>query len=297
MNETAEGFLEVSRFRFLTLSLVIGFLGISMAFFEGTLQIYQALLALISLLFMHIAVNSLNVARDFKTGIDTETEKTEFSGGVDTLVRERLQYSDALKISFISFLIPLPIFIYFGLVHSQFGMTGIAVTAYILSIGYTDFFTRKGLGEVSAGIGLGTLSTFYIYYVQSGAISTSATTISLLMFIPTFTLILLNELPDISVDRKYGRINIPILTGKKKSTLIYSLSLVLYDLLVIYIVLNDIVPDIFALTVFSSFFGLLSFRNLVENNYEIDENTLKLNVIWVHLSFVLAGIGLLATAL
>ncbi len=297
MRSLIKNLFEVGRIRFLTLSVAIAFLGTSLAYSEGGLQTFHAALALISLLFMHLAVNSLNVARDFKRGIDQETEKTDFSGGVDTIVMEKLEYSDALKISFMSFLVPSPIFVYFGLLHNFYIIASIAATAYILSIGYTDFFIRKGLGELSAGIGLGTLPVFYIYYVQSGAINVSAIIISLLMFIPTFTLLLLNELPDLSVDRKYGRINVPIFIGKRKTVLIYGLALLTYNSLVFYIALNNFTSILFVLTVLSSLFGLLSFKRLVKNNFEANEKILKLNVIWVHLSFVLAAIGLFAGSL
>jgi 1,4-dihydroxy-2-naphthoate octaprenyltransferase len=39
---------------------------------------------------VHVAVNALNEASDYKTGIDFNTERTPFSGGSGTLPAEQL---------------------------------------------------------------------------------------------------------------------------------------------------------------------------------------------------------------
>ncbi len=65
-------FLE-TRPQFLILSVILAFLGISIAWYDGYFHLGHALLAFFGLLLIHISVNTLNDYFDYKSGIDLVT--------------------------------------------------------------------------------------------------------------------------------------------------------------------------------------------------------------------------------
>ena len=76
------------RVPFLVLTVACVFLGASVAVFnQTTISLPILMLALFGALLAHISVNTLNEYFDFKSGLDFETEKTQFSGGSGALPR------------------------------------------------------------------------------------------------------------------------------------------------------------------------------------------------------------------
>ena len=73
-------FLE-TRPQFLLLSVVLAFLGTTIAWYDGDFHLGYAMLAFLGLLLCHISVNVLNDYFDYKSGIDLEAKRTPFSGG------------------------------------------------------------------------------------------------------------------------------------------------------------------------------------------------------------------------
>ncbi len=53
----------------------------------GQINIYDVLLVLLGAVSAHISVNTLNEYFDFRSGLDTKTSKTPFSGGSGALVK------------------------------------------------------------------------------------------------------------------------------------------------------------------------------------------------------------------
>ena len=66
---------------FLILSPVLVLLGTSVSLNTGYFNLAKFFLTTIGLLLAHSSVNTLNDYFDFKSGIDTETTPTAFSGG------------------------------------------------------------------------------------------------------------------------------------------------------------------------------------------------------------------------
>ncbi len=74
-------FLLETRPQFLLLSVVLAFLGTSIAWHDGAFRWDYALLAFLGLLLTHISVNVLNDYFDYKSGVDLVSRRTPFSGG------------------------------------------------------------------------------------------------------------------------------------------------------------------------------------------------------------------------
>lgn len=62
---------------------MLAFLGTSITWYDGYFQLSYAVLAFIGLLLAHISVNVFNDYFDYRSGIDLETKRTLFSGGID----------------------------------------------------------------------------------------------------------------------------------------------------------------------------------------------------------------------
>ena len=83
-------FLETSP-QFLILSVVLAFLGTSIAWYAGYFHLGYALLAFVGLLLVQTSVNVLNDYFDYRSGIDLETKRTPFSGGSGILPAAMLE--------------------------------------------------------------------------------------------------------------------------------------------------------------------------------------------------------------
>jgi len=202
-----KAFLGIARAKFLLLPVTLVAVGAAAAAYNGTFHLIHTLLALVGLTAMHVSVNSLNEHSDFRHGIDLATERTPFSGGSGTLPSGALPASAALYLGLVAALLGLGIGIYF---FSQFGL----VLLPIFVLGYSDLLARAYVGEIFAGLGLGSLPVLGTAMVQGGELGIAAVGASIPPFFMTFNLLLLNEFPDEKADQEGGRRNLVRLLGR-----------------------------------------------------------------------------------
>ena len=88
-------------------------------------------------------------------------------------------------------------------------------------LGYSDLFARAYIGEIFAGLGLGTLPVLGTAMVQGGELGPVAIAASVPPFFMTFNLLLLNEFPDEAADREGGRRNLVRLLGRPGAAIMY----------------------------------------------------------------------------
>ncbi|MFC2034616.1 prenyltransferase [Chloroflexota bacterium] len=219
-------FLE-TRPQFLLLSVVLAFLGTSIAWYDGVFHLGYALLAFLGLLLVHISVNTLNDYFDYKSGIDLNTKRTPFSGGSGILPHGLLKPRQVFWLGMGSFLLAIPIGIYF-IIYSGWLLLPILLVAAVFILAYTPFILKTRWPEWVAGLGLGTLPVLGIYFIQTGDYL-PVIVASIPSGILVHNLLLLNEIPDVEADRKANRKTLPITTGKVRAGKIYSvLTVVVY---------------------------------------------------------------------
>ncbi|MBM4433289.1 MAG: prenyltransferase, partial [Chloroflexi bacterium] len=97
------------------------------------------------------------------------------------------------------------------------------IVAGVCVLLYTPFILKLKVPEWAAGLGLGTLPILGAYFVQTTFYTTEAVIASIPSGILVHNLLLLNEFPDVDADKKGGRKTMPIVWGKKKAGLVYSL--------------------------------------------------------------------------
>jgi 1,4-dihydroxy-2-naphthoate octaprenyltransferase len=220
-------FLE-TRPQFLVLSVVLAFLGTSIAWHNGAFHLGHAILAFIGLLLCHISVNVLNDYYDYKSGIDLKTRRTPFSGGSGFLPEAALNPGHVFWFGLTCFLLAVPIGIYFVLV-SGWALLPLLILAAICILLYTPMLTKLGWPEWSPGIGLGALPILGTYFIQTGEYILPAIVAAIPSGILVHNLLLLNEFPDAEADKTAGRKTLPITMGSKGAGIVYTtLTIILY---------------------------------------------------------------------
>ncbi len=220
--------LLVIRSPFLALSVVLAFLGTTIAWYDGYFHLGHALLAFLGLLLAHISVNVLNEYFDYRSGLDLETQRTPFSGGSGALPSGLIKPRQALWLGLGSFLAIIPIGIYFTVAKGWLLLPLLLVAAACIIL-YTPLMLKMGWPEWAPGLGMGALPVLGMYFVQTASYTWPAIVASIPSGILVHNLLLLNEFPDTEADRKAGRKTLPIVIGKAKASIVYSvLTLIVY---------------------------------------------------------------------
>jgi len=220
-------FLE-ARPQFLLLSVVLSFLGISIAWYDGPFHLGYALLTFVGLLLCHISVNVLNDYFDYESGIDLETKRTPFSGGSGILPTSQLKPKQVLWLGVIALILAVPIGVYFVLARG-WDLLPLLILGALFAVLYTPLITKLGFPEWAPALGMGTLPVLGAYFIQTTAYTFPAVIAAIPSGILVHNLLLLNEFPDVEADSKAGRKTMPILIGKSKAWMVYSaLTVVVY---------------------------------------------------------------------
>jgi 1,4-dihydroxy-2-naphthoate octaprenyltransferase len=228
------------RLPFVLLPLVCVTLGVAVSIWtHGQVNVFYVVLALIGAVASHISVNVFNEYFDYKTGLDAKTHKTPFSGGSGTLQAHPEMARNALFSALITFTITGLIGLYFLSVRG-WALLPVGLLGLVIVYTYTPWITRYPfLCLLAPGLGFGTLWVLGTSFVLTGEYSWPAFLASLAPFFLVNDLLLLNQFPDVEADQSTGRRNYPIVIGRKASSYIYSVFLLLtYLSIVIGVVLN-----------------------------------------------------------
>lgn len=233
------------RVPFLTLTLACVMLGVAAAVWtSGHVSAFYAALALIGALASHISVNALNEYFDFRSGLDSRTRPTPFSGGSGTLPKNPGSASYALATGATTFAIASLVGAYFlsvrGLLLLPLGLLGL-----LIILAYTPWLTRIPLlCLIAPGLGFGPLMVMGTSFVLGRGYTWTAFLASLVPFFLVSDLLLLNQFPDVEPDKGVGRKHLPIVLGPRVSSLVYSAFLLLAYLAVIVGVWLGYLPEL-----------------------------------------------------
>ena len=226
---------------FLPLSVVLAFLGNSIAWYDGKFNIGYALLAFLGLLMAHISVDVLNEYFDFRSGVDLETERTPFSGGSGILRAGLLSPKQVFWFGLGSFLLAVPVGIYFVIARGWLLLPLLIVAALCIFL-YNPLILKTGWPEWAPGLGMGILPVLGCYFVQTTTYTLPAVVASIPSGILVHNLLLLNEFPDVEADRKGGRKTLAITIGKTKASTVYAVLTMLVYLWIAVAALTRVMP-------------------------------------------------------
>jgi 1,4-dihydroxy-2-naphthoate octaprenyltransferase len=283
-------FLE-TRPQFLVLSVVLVFLGTCIAWYDGAFHFGYALLAFIGLLLCHNSVNVLNDYFDYRSGIDLQVKRTPFSGGSGILPPGFLKPRQVFWFGLLSFLLAIPIGIYFVMTRGWPLLPLLLVGAVCILL-YTPMLTRLGWPEWAPGLGLGTLPVLGVYFVQTTTYTLPAIVASIPSGILVHNLLLLNEFPDVEADEKAGRKTLPIVMGKARASMLYSILTLVTYLWIIGAVVAGLMPFFSLIALLTFPFAIRAIRGVLKHR-GIDElvPAMRDNVLVVLLTQVLLGVG------
>ncbi len=231
------------RVPFLILTPACVLLGVATAVRTGAhINPLHVLLVLIGAVCTHISVNAFNEYDDFKSGLDTRTQRTPFSGGSGTLQANPKMAKTALTTALVTLGIVTLTGIYFTWVHG-FALLPLGLLGILVIVAYTPWLTRSPLlCLIAPGVGFGPLMVMGTHFALTGQYSWSAFVASLIPFFLVSNLLLLNQFPDVEADKTVGRRHFPILIGRRLSSIIFSSFLVLTYISIVVGVAIAILP-------------------------------------------------------
>jgi 1,4-dihydroxy-2-naphthoate octaprenyltransferase len=290
-----------TRPQFLLLSPILSFLGMAIALYGGNFHTFHFILAMVGLILLHTSVNTLNDYSDYKTGIDIKARRTPFSGGSGFLPAGALTPRAVFWLGFGSFLLAIPIGVYFVATRGWV-LLPLFVVGAILVLWYTSHITRIGMasGEIAAGLGLGTLPVFGTYFILGGQFDWAALYASVPSGFLVFNLLLLNEFPDTEADKTGKRRTLPIMLGNKPAAIIYSSLVVMTYLWVVVGVVLRLMPPWTLLALLTLPLGMKAIKGSLtfpadpsDKSYEELVPAQGANVMIVLLIQLLIGVGYL----
>ena len=214
-----------TRPQFLSLSIVLTFLGTAIPWYYGACNLGHALLAGFGLVLTHGSVNAINDYFDYKSGIDLNVKRTPFSGGSGLVPEGKLPLKQALVVGVVTTLAALAIGIYFVVV-SGWLLIPLLVAAILCLVFYTPVILKTPWPEWSPGLGLGILPLLGFYFVQTGEYRWVVLAASIPSGILVHNLLLLNEFPDVEADRIGGRKTTPVLFGMEAAGRLFRMATV-----------------------------------------------------------------------
>ncbi len=285
-------FLE-TRPQFLLLSLVLVLQGIAIVhYYEININWLTAVITLVGVLLAHSGINILNDYWDARSGIDAATRQTPFSGGSgivrDGIISQKAALVYGLLVTLIALLAGLYLcwqtswsLIYFILI----GGVGVLL--------YNTVLAKIMLGEITAGLALGSLVILGTIAVQQMALNSTLIWLSIPAGLLTLNLLFLNEIPDAAADREGGRFHWVIAFGRKGSLVIYTVIVVATFLLI------ALAPMLFEVTRWSwlGMIGLLPAFGAVTGAFKAGDDLEKLvpalgaNVMMVLSTDLLLAVG------
>lgn len=208
--------LRAVRIRFLLASVISVCLGLAINGWQNkTFDLEFAVLTFIGVAALHASVDLLNDYWDYKRQIDTETQRTKFSGGTGVLPEGLLKPKQVYRAGILMLIIGSTIGAFFIF---ERGITIAVILGFaIVSIYfYSTRIVDSGLGEIFVAI-KGSMIVLGTYFVQSSHITLEPIIAGIVLGILSSTVLFVNSFPDFDADKKHGRKTLVILLGKQKA--------------------------------------------------------------------------------
>jgi 1,4-dihydroxy-2-naphthoate octaprenyltransferase len=231
------------RVPFLALTIACVFLGASTVIANQTnVSLPMLTLALLGALLAHISVNTLNEYFDFKSGLDLETIKTQFSGGSGALPQNPDMVGTVLTVGVTSSIALFMIGSFFVWLYGT-GIVPIGITGLILIATYTGWINKHPLiCLIAPGLGFGFLMVAGTQFVLQGQYTALSWFVAVVPFFLVNNLLLLNQYPDIKADANAGRNHFPIAYGVNRSNMVYGFFTLATAAIIIGYVLTGLLP-------------------------------------------------------
>ena len=239
--------LRAIRIRFLLASIISVALGLAINSWQNnTFDIGFAALTFVGVAALHASVDLLNDYWDYKRQIDTDTQRTKFSGGTGVLPEGLLKPQQVYRAGMLMLIIGSAVGAFFIF---ERGITIAVILGFaIVSIYfYSTRIVDSGLGEVFVAI-KGAMIVLGTYFVQSSHITSEPIIAGIVSGVLSSTVLFVNSFPDYDADKKHGRKTLVIVLGKDKaSSTIWVFPGIIYGIIVAGVV-SGIFPIVSLMT-------------------------------------------------
>lgn len=287
--------LGTIRLPFLALTPACVIIGVATAYWQsGEINWLHVLLVFVGALSAHICVNTFNEYFDFKSGLDSKTQRTPFSGGSGTLPEHPEMEQAALILAWATFSLSAVIGAYFVWLQG-WQLLPIGLLGLMLLVTYTIWWTyHPVLSLIAPGLGFGILMVMGTHFALTGTLSLPAFIASLVPAFLVSNLLLLNQFPDVEADQSIGRKDFPITIGRKSSSILYGILLLLAYLSILAGVVLDLLPVYSLIALLTAILAWIAYRRVRQNADNIPAliPVMGMNVIIVLVTPVLLSIGL-----
>ncbi|MDE1825769.1 MAG: prenyltransferase [Candidatus Micrarchaeota archaeon] len=224
-------------------------LGLSAALYYSHFNWPLAILVVLGVALAHISVNLVDDYTDYKKGIDKETIKTKFSGGSKVLSSGKIKPRALLGLA-----------IALALMAGAIGLFLLSVNIILLPIivigAITIFFYAAYLVRVpflaepitALNFTLISVGSFIVAY-GSGAMLHNALFAMIPAGMMVGIILMLNSIPDKSVDKKYGRRSGVVILGTREKIAVYYLAWeAAACIIILYGIISRALPATFLIT-------------------------------------------------
>jgi 1,4-dihydroxy-2-naphthoate octaprenyltransferase len=223
--------LRAVRIRFLLASIISVCLGLAINSWQNrTIDIGFAALTFVGVAALHASVDLLNDYWDYKRQIDTDTQRTKFSGGTGVLPEGLLQPKQVYRAGMLMLIIGSTVGAFFIF---EKGITIAIILGFaVISIYfYSTRIVDSGLGELFVAI-KGSMIVLGTYFVQSSHITSEPIIAGIVSGILSSTILFVNSFPDHDADKKHGRKTLVIILGKHRaSSVIWIFPVMIYGII------------------------------------------------------------------
>lgn len=237
-------FLKSIGLPFLSASGLAVIVGASTAYYEtGVFNWYLFILTLLGILLIHSGVDSTNDVYDHVSGTDDINKQvTPFSAGTQViqggLYTKSRMLIQGIVLFFLGAIIGLIInFSIPGNVVLFLGIGGIFLGFFYVA--FPIKYAYRSVGEIGLFLSFGPLTVYGAYYVQNHVWSLRPLLLSVNVGLLIYSILFINEFPDVEADLYAKKHTWVVKLGKNKSKIIYSIGIgVVYVLHSIFIILN-----------------------------------------------------------
>jgi 1,4-dihydroxy-2-naphthoate octaprenyltransferase len=258
--------LRAVRIKFLLASIISVCLGLAINSWQNkTFDLEFAILTFVGVAALHASVDLLNDYWDYKRQIDTETQRTKFSGGTGVLPEGLLEPKQVYRAGMLMLIIGSIIGAFFIL---ERGITIAIILGFaIVSIYfYSTRIVDSGLGEIFVAI-KGSMIVLGTYFVQSSHITLEPIIAGIVSGILSSTVLFVNSFPDFDADKKHGRKTLVILLGKQKAaSTVWVFPVIIHGIIGVFIMMG--IFPIICLITFATIPMVIKSGISLKKNYE-----------------------------
>ena len=213
--------VQTMRVPFLILPPTCVVVGVACAYRLGvSISAVDVVLILLGALLAHISVNMLNEYQDYRSGLDSCTIRTPFSGGSGALPSQP-EAANAVLLGALAtlvgvaaigfwFALRVPVILPLG------ALGGVIILTYTRQINRSPWMCL-----IAPGLSFGLLMVLGTTLVLAERIDTATILAALVPFFLVNNLLLLNQFPDLEADAAHGRKHFPIQYGIAASVRMY----------------------------------------------------------------------------